>query len=109
MHELLNSAIARLLLLIPGSILGFCLSTFFYGRATGQEGILPNIRFQVANYYISPHHWMYFLMLVFILAFVHHKFNLLSEEVFYLLLGFGIGGFVQGLSYKDWFVIITRP
>ncbi len=91
-----------------GYTIGFGLSSLLYGRGVGEIGILPNIRFQIADFYISPHHWMYFLVLTFFVAFLHHKQTLFSENQFRILVGFCIGGFIQGLSYKDCLNVVTR-
>ena len=93
---------------IFGYVFGFDLCALVYGKNTGDVGLLPNIRFQLMGYYFSPHHWMYFLMLVFVTAFLHHKYGFLTENVFRLVLGICVGGFVQGLTYKDWFIVATR-
>lgn len=96
-----------LLFLIIGYFIGYFSCFFFYGRKVGDKGILPNIRIRFRNYIISPHHWIYFLFSI--ITFIY---LIIVKRTFYnsflLLIGFSFGGFFQGISYKDRFIIIKK-
>lgn len=84
-------------ILIIFAIIGFFVFKFFSGR---YEGHRPerSLRFLIKGYYIHIHHWIYDLAILIVL---------ISLKIHFLpLYGFFIGAIIQGITYKDWYIII---
>jgi len=87
-----------------GLLLGYFLSKFFAGKQTGCAGIIKSIAFNIGNYRLHLHHWLF-------------GFGLLCSAVllnycpFFPQFSYGfLGGLVfQGVScYPDWYKILTK-
>ena len=94
----------KLICSLLGYFLGFIFSLVLWGKTEGSAGIVPNLRFILLGRDIALHHWILFLALTIILLLLRQKIEL-PDKIFYLFLGFSIGGLNQGLSYRDWFTI----
>lgn len=81
------------------AILGFFLSDYFSGRHTG-DNIDRSFRFKAGKYIVHLHHWMWSAAV----AAVCLAFEIYNP----ILLGFLLGSIIQGLTYKDWFLIIYK-
>lgn len=80
-------------------ILGFAFWNFFAGKYEGDK-LERSFRPKVGKYRVHIHHWIYccIILVIFILVRVYNP----------ILLGLLIGLIIQGLSYKDRFVVIYR-
>ncbi len=91
---------------VAGYLTGYVVSWLVYGREEGAVGWIPNMRFSVWGWDVSPHHWMYFLGLAVVVLYLQAKYGLFAERIYYFILGVGLGGLHQGLSYKDWYMVV---
>ena len=84
---------------IVSTILGFLFWNFFAGEHEGDK-LEKSFRLQVGKYVIYIHHWIWcgVILAVLVLIKVYHP----------ILLGLFIGSIIQGLLYKDRFVIIYK-
>lgn len=90
---------------ISGYLVGFLVSTLLWGKSEGAVGIIPNLRIALGSKELVLHHWMLFLLLlIFILIFR----NYFSNKAFLFLLGVIIGGLHQGLTYRDWYLLLKK-
>ncbi len=85
------------MILIIGIILGFLFSKLLSGKHEGDK-IEKSLRFSVKNNYIHIHHWIWCSMLLIVILVLNFR----NE----LIIGLLIGSMIQGLSYKDRFLII---
>lgn len=85
------------MILIVSIIIGFLFSKIFSGKHEGDK-IEKSLRLSIKNYYIHIHHWIWCSILLIIILII----NLKNEFIIGLL----IGSIIQGLSYKDRFLII---
>ncbi len=72
---------------------------FFAGKYPGDK-LEKSFRFKVYNYIIHIHHWIWSFVLLLILF----ALNINSSVAFGLL----IGSIIQGLTYKDRFIMIYK-
>ncbi|NMB92296.1 MAG: hypothetical protein GYA31_01575 [Parcubacteria group bacterium] len=86
-----------ILLLFLGIIIGFLFWKIFAGKYEGDR-LERSLRFLIKNYYIHLHHWLWSVILLVILFSLHIKIP--------FLYGILIGSIIQGLTYKDWYVIV---
>lgn len=86
-------------LLVSGIIIGFLFWKLFAGKYEGDKSE-RSLSFLIKNYYVHIHHWFWSLILLAILFFL----NIRNQ----FLYGFLIGSIIQGLTYKDWYLIIYR-
>lgn len=86
-----------------GVIFGYFLGKFLSGKETGQPGIIKSIVFNIGNYKLHLHHWLFALVILIL-------------EIFYRFLpfpkfsiGFLSGIIFQGIySYSDWYKILIK-
>lgn len=80
-----------------GGILGFLFWKFFAGK---YEGDRPqrSFRFLVRNYWIHIHHWVWCAIFLIVLY--------ISDIRNLFLYGVLVGSIIQGLTYRDWFLVI---
>ncbi|MEI7688617.1 MAG: hypothetical protein WCI91_00350 [Candidatus Nomurabacteria bacterium] len=83
--------------LLAGIIVGFLFFKLFAGKYEGDK-IERSLRFSIKNNYLHIHHWIFCLTLLIIILILGFK----NE----LIIGLLIGSIVQGLTYKDRFLII---
>ncbi|OGM13043.1 hypothetical protein A3A76_01865 [Candidatus Woesebacteria bacterium RIFCSPLOWO2_01_FULL_39_23] len=95
----------KLISSLIGYAASFIISTLIWGKYEGDVGFINNLRFEFMGREIALHHWMLFLLLAVILVTFRQKLNI-SDKLFYLLLGFFMGGLNQGLTFKDWYKIL---
>jgi len=88
---------------IVGYLIGFLVSTIIWCKTEGGVGLIPNLRITLGAKELVLHHWMLFLTLIIIVLILR---NHISNKLFYLFLGIFIGGFHQGLTYKDWYFFL---
>lgn len=91
---------------IVGYILGFTLSVLLMGKTEGASGIVHNTRIVIGNKTFCLHHWLIFLFYIAVLLFIRSKVRFIPNTVFLFLLGYLLGGIHQGLTYRDWFILI---
>jgi len=85
-----------------GLILGYYLTKFFAGEKPGKEGKIKSLIISVKQWKIHLHHWFVGLIFLFISLF----YDILPLPQFFLgVLG---GVCLQGLTYSDWYRIITK-
>jgi hypothetical protein len=87
-----------------GAIFGYLLTDFFSGKEAGLQGRIKSLAFDLGQWRIHFHHWMWglgILISVFIIN-INLPFNHFSYGV--------LGGMIfQGIScYPDWHRIIMR-
>jgi len=84
---------------IVSLILGFSFWNFFAGKYEGDK-LERSFRLKVGKYRIHIHHWIYscIIFVIFMLARIYNP----------ILLGLLIGSIIQGLLYKDRFVVIYQ-
>ncbi len=79
-------------------------SFFFWklvsGKTEGEHGKVRSLRFNIGQYTIWFHHWIYLTIALFILYYIG-IYNA-------LLYGFIFGGIIQGLYYKDFYYIFFK-
>jgi len=100
----------KYLLILFGVILGILLATAFAGKATGQQGIMPSLIFELQGYTIHLHHWFLASVGLLILGVVYWKYKPVRKPIiFYVFIGFLIGLIIQGIiKYSDWYQIVYK-
>lgn len=93
----------KIILSLGGYLTGFIVSTLIWGKTEGGVGLIPNLRIALGTKELLLHHWMLFLLLLVLVLIFRSQF---SNKLFYFLLGIIIGGFHQGLTYKDWYILL---
>lgn len=78
-------------------LIGFLSAKFFSGKFEGDRSRY-SLRIEIKNYYLHIHHWLYSLLIIIVLLLI--KFY---NPIIYGLL---IGIIVQGLTYRDWYIVI---
>jgi hypothetical protein len=88
-----------ILLLISFSVMGLAFWNLFSGKYEGDR-IKRSLRFLICGYRIHIHHWIYCSIILIILLIIK----------FYnpIILGFMVGSIIQGLKYKDRFIIVYK-
>ena len=87
------------MILTLGIIIGFLFWKLFAGKKTGDK-IEKSFRFLVKDYYIHIHHWIWCLILLIVFLIINFQNQ--------LIIGFLIGSIIQGLLYRDRFIIIYK-
>lgn len=89
----------QIIYIFISAILGFLIAKILCGK---YEGDKPerSLRFSIEKYYLHIHHWIYGVVILIILLI----FKFYNPSVF----GFLMGIIVQGLFYKDRFVILYK-
>jgi len=90
----------NILILFCSVVVGFVFWTLFAGKCEGDKLEKHSFRILINNYYIHIHHWLLALICLVILFIC----NIHLDFVYGLL----IGSIIQGLTYKDWYIIIYR-
>lgn len=83
--------------LLVGIIAGFLFFKLFAGKYEGDK-VERSLRFSIKNNYVHIHHWILCLILLLIILILNFR----NE----LIIGLLIGSIIQGLTYKDRFLII---
>ena len=91
--------IFQIVLFFVSAIAGYFVQKLISGKYEGDK-IERSLRLSTGGYYIHIHHWIYYS--VFILGM--YLFNFYSPIVY----GLFIGGIIQGLTYRDRFIIIYK-
>jgi hypothetical protein len=86
-------------LIIIGCVAGYLLANLMCGDYAGDR-LENSLRFQVNDYYIHIHHWLYCLVAFLVLVY----FDIYHSVIYGLLLG----AIVQGLTYPDRFVFFYK-
>ena len=89
----------RLLIFLISGIFGFITASFIAGKK-GRKGIIAPIIFRIKDYKIHLHHWLISTIILIILMFL----NFYNDVIY----GFLTGLIIQGLTYKDFYRIISR-
>lgn len=85
---------------ILGIITGFIISEIIAGRkSVGRKQLFKSFTFRIKHSVIHIHHWMWCLPLTILLFLTH--FNI-------FIIGLFLGGFFQGITYKDSFQLIYK-
>lgn len=85
-----------------GIILGYFTIRFLAGKQTGRQGIIKSFTFQIGDYKLHLHHWLYSLIVLIFVLF----FDFYYSQFVYGFLG---GWIIQGIfSYKDWKKILSK-
>jgi hypothetical protein len=86
-----------------GIIFGYFIGKFFSGEKTGQRGKLKSAIFNIGNWKIHFHHWLFCSLIL--ISGLLYKFIPFPQ----FSVGF-LGGLIfQGIScYPDWYKIITK-
>ncbi|HIH10877.1 TPA: hypothetical protein HA241_01690 [Candidatus Woesearchaeota archaeon] len=79
---------------------GFAVAYFLSGKSEGQQGIVKSLLIPLGSYSIHLHHWLIALVMLIIL------FSLKIYNPF--LHGFLLGLILQGLTYHDFYNIISK-
>jgi hypothetical protein len=87
------------LMIILGFLLGFLFSSIFAGAHEG-DCSERSLRFLVKGYYVHIHHWIYCSLILAVLFMVHF--------VNFFVIGVLIGAIIQGLLYRDRFVVFYK-
>jgi len=87
-------------ILTGGIIVGYFLAYLFSGKKEGDKGKLKSIIIKTKNYNIHLHHWL--LSAIILLILFYAKFY--NDGVYGILIGL----IIQGLTYKDCYIIIKR-
>ena len=87
------------MIFIIGIIIGFLFCKLIAGKYEGDK-IKRSFRFSIKNYYIHIHHWIWcsVLLVVFLVIGFQNQF----------MLGLLLGSIVQGMFYRDRFVIFYK-
>jgi Ni/Fe-hydrogenase subunit HybB-like protein len=85
--------------LLFGILLGFMFWKLFAGKYEGDK-IEKSFRFLVGNYYIHIHHWIWCLIILFVLIILNFYNSFLYGVLF--------GSIIQGLGYRDWYYVFYR-
>jgi len=88
----------NLLIFLIGFILGFIIAYIFSGK---KEGKKPRLILKTNKYNYHLHHWIIFLLILIILLIVRYYND--------MIYGIIIGIIFQGLTYRDFYKIITKP
>jgi len=85
-----------------GIILGYFTIRFLAGKQTGRQGMIKSFTFQIGDYKLHLHHWLYSLIVLIFVLF----FDFYYSQFVYGFLG---GWVIQGIfSYKDWKKILSK-
>lgn len=82
-----------------GVVVGFLLWKLVSGKHEGDK-LDRSIRFIINGHYVHIHHWIW-CSLILLLLIVFNYYNL-------LVFGILVGSIIQGLLYKDRFVVIYK-
>ena len=66
--------------------------------------LIPSFKFQIKDYELHIHHWLY-LTIIFLILFLFAG-KLLSD--YPMITGFLVGGIIEGLRYKDRFKLLKK-
>ena len=81
-------------------ILGFLFSNYFSSRFDDERVERTPFRFKLGTYRVNFHNWIWCLFLIFFCMYIH-----IYNPV---VLGIIFGALIQGLTYKDRFVILYK-
>jgi cell division protein FtsW (lipid II flippase) len=105
--------------LLIGGVLGYTITNFVSGKSEGEKGLI-DFNWVTKPFKIHLHHWIIFsiiLLCIFVFVFVfsenkhekkyENKYDTQTYEKnkYNLIIGFLIGGIIQGLTYTDRFKI----
>lgn len=97
-----------MLYIVIGIVIGFIFAKTMCGHHEHQQGILKSLIFHYKKNQIHLHHWLMGLMIIVTLPLFKLMHDHLWKIIDYLILGFAIGMFLQGLTYKDWKEVIIH-
>jgi hypothetical protein len=86
-----------------GIIFGYLAGKFIAGKKAGYQGRIRSLAFNIGNYRVHFHHWMYCLGIL--ASFAHFQFFPLSPLFSF---GFFGGAIIQGFTYPDWHSVLKR-
>ena len=89
----------EIILIFIFSVLGYFIQKLISGKYEGDK-IERSLRLSTGKYYLHIHHWIYYFLIIIIL----YVINFYNPIIYGLI----IGGIIQGLTYRDRFVIIYR-
>lgn len=89
-----------MLIFVLGVVLGFIIASILSGKKEEAQGKLKSWKFNLRNYKIHLHHWLIFSLILVVLILIR----------FYngFVYGFLVGLIIQGITYKDFYKIVTR-
>jgi hypothetical protein len=87
------------MILFFGVVIGFLFWKVVSGKYEGDK-IERSFRFNIINYYIHIHHWIWCSVVLVALLILNYQ-NM-------LIFGVLIGSIIQGLLYKDRFVVVYK-
>ncbi len=85
-----------------GALAGYFLTKFLAGKEAGKPGKIKSIVFEIKNWKIHLHHWL--IIFGFLNLALYYQFLPFPQFSF----GFLGGAVFQGITYPDWYKIITR-
>ncbi|MFA6427036.1 MAG: hypothetical protein WCW16_01120 [Candidatus Magasanikbacteria bacterium] len=77
--------------------LGFLITKLLSAKKEGQPGRIKSVRIRIGPHILHIHHWLYGGLLLLLLWFIGFYNN--------IVYGFLAGVVVQGLTYKDFYLI----
>ena len=85
--------------LIIGLLIGYFFWKLFAGKHEGDK-IERSFRFLIRGYYIHIHHWIWCTLLL--------MYFFITSYQNYFVFGILIGSIIQGLQYRDRFVVFYK-
>ena len=61
-----------MLILIIFIIIGFVFAKVLSGKKEGEEGIVKSLKITLGDYILHVHHWLWSLLIIFILLLIHY-------------------------------------
>ncbi len=90
----------NLYFLIFGFIIGFLSAYVIFGKNLKNQVLVNPFKFKLSKYKINLHHWLIaFILLLFLITIGFYND---------LMYGLIIGIFLQGLTYRDFYKIISK-
>lgn len=97
--------------LLIGGIIGYTITNFVSGKSEGKKGLI-DFSWITKPFKIHLHHWIIFsiiLLCIFVFSEKKHEnkhdTQTYKKNKYNLIIGFLIGGIIQGLTYTDRFKI----
>ena len=84
---------------VTGSLAGYLFGCFIGGKKEGEPGRI-HWEWFIQKTNIHLHHWIIFTILLIV-------YMCMNDRPSYYITGFLSGGIIHGLTYNDWYKIIT--